>query len=222
MGAGFNRPGAGGVSNWWRARQVERRSAGHTRWRRFSAVMVLGALGTGGLMFGMSQGALAASFAVSGTTFKINADKLDGKGLVLYGGEVKSAAGGKAVATMGVRTAAIDNFCTAFVVRKLPILGEVSVKLTSPGGVDGDNLLLDVGELNSGTLKLTGARMGVDASKLEGGPTDAGGVAGSTGVDASGVSATGLKGDTWALTAGTISARGVNLSARQGTGNTCG
>lgn len=66
--------------------------------------MVAGALGTGGLMFGMSQGALAASFAVSGTTFKINADKLEGNGLALYGGEVKSSAGGKAVAQAEGRT----------------------------------------------------------------------------------------------------------------------
>lgn len=41
--------------------------------------------------------------------------------------------------------------------------------------------------------------MGVDASRLKGGPADSGGVAGSTGVDATSVSATGLKGDTWAV-----------------------
>ena len=45
---------------------------GRTRWARFVGVLGMGAVGAGVLLFGMSQGALAASFAVSGTSFKVD------------------------------------------------------------------------------------------------------------------------------------------------------
>lgn len=205
-----------------RTRGAARAGRGHTRWRRFVLTFAVGGLASLGLLFGLSQGALAASFSVAGSAFKINADRLSGTGLVLYGGEVRSASGGKAVASLGVRKAAIKDFCTSFVVRNLPILGAVSIKLDNPGDLTGDNMLLDVSELGASTLTLKGAQLGKDAGQLTGGPADAQGPAGSTGVQAAELQATGLKGDTWALTAGTVSLNGVTLTARPGTANTCG
>ncbi|MGH3520539.1 MAG: DUF6230 family protein [Haloechinothrix sp.] len=202
------------------ARGSERR--GHTRWRRFIAAMSIGAVATGFLVFGLTQGALAASFAVSGSSFKVNAEKLSGNGFVLYGGEIKSSNGAKAVATLGVRKASLNDFCTGFVLRNLPMLGAVSIKLTNPGTLTGNNLVLDVSDLDAGNLTLRDAQIGRDAGQLAGGPADALGPAGSTGVQASGLKASGLTGDTWALTAGTVTMNGAQLSARPGTNNTCG
>nr|WP_246360824.1 DUF6230 family protein [Haloechinothrix aidingensis] len=165
---------------------------------------------------------MAASFAVAGTTFKINADSLSGNGLVLYGSEVDSSDGAKAAATMGLRSTQIDSFCTAFVVNDLPLLDAVSVKLDIPGGVDGDNLIIDVSDLQASSLTLEDARLGIDASQVTSGPDGATGQPGSAGLDAAGLSATDLDGDSWAITAGTLTAHGLDLSARQGTNNTCG
>src|SRR3954463_6393290 len=59
---------------------------GRTRWRRFAAVMAPAAVAAGAIVFGMANGAIAASFAVSGTSFKVSATELDGTGFVQYGG----------------------------------------------------------------------------------------------------------------------------------------
>ncbi|MDV6012364.1 DUF6230 family protein [Haloechinothrix sp. LS1_15] len=203
-------------------RRERRRSTGHTRWRRFVAVLGVGGVAAGLLVTAMAQGAVAASFAVAGTTFKIDADRLEGNGLVLYGNEVNSSDGTKAAATMGLRSTQIDNFCTGFVVNNLPVLDAVSVKLDIPGGVDGDNLIIDVSDLRAESLTLNDAHLGIDASQVESGPGEATGQPGSAALDASGLSATNLDGDSWAINAGTLTAHGLSVSARQGTGNTCG
>ncbi|MGH3949786.1 MAG: DUF6230 family protein [Pseudonocardiaceae bacterium] len=205
----------------WRDRRDSREHRGHTRWRRFAVAIGIGGVATGLLTFGLSQGALAASFAVSGSSFKVNAEKLTGDGLVLYGGEIRSADGAKAVATLGVRKASINDFCTGFVVKNLPVLGSVSIKLTNPGSLAGDNLILDVSDLNAGNLTLHDTQIGRDAGRLTGGPVDALGPAGSAGVQAAALEVSGLRGDTWALTAGTVSMNGVHLTARPGSKNTC-
>src|SRR5256885_16449564 len=58
---------------------------GRTRWRRFAVVSVAALTLAGGIVFGMANGAIAASFSVSGSTFKVSADQLDGTGFVQYG-----------------------------------------------------------------------------------------------------------------------------------------
>jgi len=55
---------------------------GRTRWRRFAAIMVPAVVAAGAIVLGMANGAIAASFSVSGSQFKVSADQLDGKGFV--------------------------------------------------------------------------------------------------------------------------------------------
>ena len=59
---------------------------GRTRWRRFAAVMAPAVAAAGLMVVGIANGAVPASFAVSGSTFKVSADTLDGTGFVQYGG----------------------------------------------------------------------------------------------------------------------------------------
>ncbi len=61
---------------------------GRTRWRRFAAVVIPAAAAAGAIVFGMANGAIAASFNVSGQTFKVSADRLEATGFVQYGGIV--------------------------------------------------------------------------------------------------------------------------------------
>lgn len=58
---------------------------GGTRWKRFALVMVPSVVATAAVGVGLAQGALAASFSVSGQSFKVHADKLVGHDFVQYG-----------------------------------------------------------------------------------------------------------------------------------------
>ncbi|MDI9883667.1 hypothetical protein QMZ92_04450 [Streptomyces sp. HNM0645] len=56
------------------------RSHGGARWKRFAAVLVPSVAAAVALGVGMAQGALAASFLISGRTFQISADSLKVRG----------------------------------------------------------------------------------------------------------------------------------------------
>lgn len=53
---------------------------GRTRWQRFAVVLALSLLAAGVLMVGLANGAIGASFALSGSSFKISASQLRGSG----------------------------------------------------------------------------------------------------------------------------------------------
>ena len=59
---------------------VDETTGGRTRWRVFGLVLVAGSFGVVLMFTGLSQGAIAASFAVAGTSYKASADKLDAQG----------------------------------------------------------------------------------------------------------------------------------------------
>src|SRR5687767_12335690 len=83
---------------------------GRTRWRRFAALMVPAVAVTGAVVLGMANGAIAASFDVSGQTFKVSASKLVGTGFVQYGGVAKQQNGTRhPVAVSGMRTAELHD-----------------------------------------------------------------------------------------------------------------
>ncbi|MGO4747485.1 cholesterol esterase, partial [Streptomyces sp. 2MCAF27] len=64
---------------------MESQARGGTRWKRFAVVMVPSVAATAAIGVALAQGALAASFSVSGQQFKVSADLLKGKGFVQYG-----------------------------------------------------------------------------------------------------------------------------------------
>src|SRR3954449_3291847 len=68
-----------------RRKVMESVARGGTRWKRFAVVMVPSVAATAAIGVALSQGALAASFSVSGQQFKVTADRLDGTGFVQYG-----------------------------------------------------------------------------------------------------------------------------------------
>jgi hypothetical protein len=61
--------------------------------KRFAAMMGVSAVVAGGIVFGMANGAIAASFSVSGQQFKVSATKLEGKGFAQFGGFDTTATG---------------------------------------------------------------------------------------------------------------------------------
>ncbi|MCX4690928.1 DUF6230 family protein [Streptomyces sp. NBC_01408] len=129
---------------------------GGTRWKRFALVMVPSIAATAAVGVGLAQGALAASFSVSGQDFKVSADKLDGDNLIQYGGlaEGHELGTNKAVqhpvTISGFSHAEITNMCQSLVT-PTP-LGNITLQLrTGHKGKPAvaDNIYLDVAELDA-------------------------------------------------------------------------
>ncbi|MFI5999925.1 DUF6230 family protein [Streptomyces sp. NPDC051366] len=129
---------------------------GGTRWKRFALVMVPSIAATAAVGVGLAQGALAASFSVSGQDFKVSADKLDGDDLLQYGSVAKGKGlDGKdaahPVTISGFRHAEITNMCQSLVT-PVPGLGNITMQLrTGNKGKPAvaENIYLDVAELDT-------------------------------------------------------------------------
>ncbi|MFJ6936615.1 DUF6230 family protein [Streptomyces sp. NPDC101118] len=129
---------------------------GGTRWKRFALVMVPSIAATAAVGVGLAQGALAASFSVSGQDFKVSADKLEGDDLIQYGGvaeghDLKGNPQHHPVTISGFKKAEITNMCQSLVT-PVPGLGNITLQLRT--GHKGEpavasNIYLDVAELDA-------------------------------------------------------------------------
>ena len=191
--------------------------AGRTRWLRFVGVLGVGAVGAGALMFGMSQGALAASFTVSGSSFKVSADNLSGDGMVQFGSVDTGAQEAHAVAVNGFKSASLDNFCQSVYIPNVPFVGDATMRISAPGkgGMSADNLVVNLTDLN-GDLTLDHPQIGVDASKLNKGPDGVVGAPGGFGLQADHATIAKLQQTAWSTTAQTIRFNGMSLTVRPG------
>ncbi|MFI2375724.1 DUF6230 family protein [Streptomyces sp. NPDC018964] len=137
---------------------MESQVRGGTRWKRFAVVMVPSVLATAAVGVGLAQGALAASFSVSGQQFKVTADYLKGEGFAQYGGidTVYTSTEGKEkkpvpVAISSFDTAKITKMCQS-VATKIPLIGK-TVYLRLDAGrqkpVTAENLYIDVAQLDA-------------------------------------------------------------------------
>ena len=183
---------------------------GRTRWRRFALVTVPAVVLAGGIVLGMADGAIAASFAVSGSTFKVSADQLVGTGFVQYGGIAVDKAGKQhPVAVSGMRSATLTNLCQS-------VVAPGGISLVIRAGTDKDhpatatNLLIDMSQL-SGDASFTNIDIGADASMLKKGPDGAVGQPGGFGQQADSVTINGLHQVAWSTSAGTFNLNGLDL-----------
>jgi hypothetical protein len=188
-------------------------AGGGTDWRRFAIAVAVPTVAAGALVFGLANGAFAASFAISGESFKISADKLDGTGFAQYGGRLETAEKGDQdvpVAMSGIASAKLYNLCQSVRAPGSPI------SLTIRAGRDADhparatNLLIGMSELN-GDAEFTDIAIGQDASTLGKGGPEANGPVGAFGQEASRVVITDLRQTAVSTTAGTFTLTGLNL-----------
>ncbi|MFB4303514.1 DUF6230 family protein [Actinomadura sp. NTSP31] len=174
---------------------------GRVRWKRFAAIAAPAAVGAGALVFMTAQGAIASSFAVSGSSFKVSADSLTGTGFVQYGDVDASKDGTKhPVQISGIKNATITNMCQSMKV------GPFTLRLTAGTGdkpVQASDLVLDVEQLNA-DAEFSNIEIGRDASTLDKGPNGAKGAAGMFGQQADSIKLTGVRQVAWATTAGTF------------------
>ncbi|MEU2248025.1 DUF6230 family protein [Streptomyces sp. NPDC019224] len=210
---------------------------GGTRWKRFAVVMVPSVIATAAVGVGLAQGALAASFSVSGQEFKVRAGELEGYDFVQYGsvateqGADQKVANGKghAVAVSGFSEAYITNMCQSVVTPDLPFgIGDITLRLEAGGAgherVYAKDLYLDVSELD-GDAKFRNIDIGVAAGSLKTEKPGSIGIQPGTRADPNGFSQraeeavlTGVRQKAWATTAGTFNLSGLKLRLHKGSG----
>ncbi|WEV25260.1 DUF6230 family protein [Streptomyces sp. 71268] len=201
---------------------MESLARGGTRWKRFAVVMVPSVAATAAIGVALSQGALAASFSVSGQQFKVTAGELDGKGFVQYGA-IDAQHGGKRVpvAVSAFDSATIKNLCQSVVV-PVPLFGDVSLKLsagTKAGKpVEAKNLYIDLDQLNADAT-FTDINIGVAAGDTKYGPGIKKGDQadpGSFAQEADRAQLKDVKQTAWATSAGTFKLSGLSMNVKKG------
>ncbi|MDG4860260.1 DUF6230 family protein [Streptomyces sp. T-3] len=161
---------------------MESVARGGTKWKRFAVVMVPSVAATAAIGVALSQGALAASFSVSGQSFKVSADKLDGRDMLQYGGvdvgvDMEGKKSAHPVSISAFKNAKIHNMCQS-VVTHVPLLGDVTLQLTAGGKgkpVEAKNIYIDVAQLDSSQAIFTNVDIGVAAGHATKGPGMKGG-----------------------------------------------
>ncbi|WP_432191387.1 DUF6230 family protein [Streptomyces sp. bgisy027] len=207
---------------------MESQVRGGTRWKRFAVVMVPSVAATAAIGVALAQGALAASFSVSGQSFKVTTDKLVGSGFSQYGAldEGYTLSGKKTVhpvAVSGFKSATINSLCQSVVTPDIPILGNVSLILRAGQDpnkpVEAKNLYIDVADLEADAT-FENIDIGVAAKDASKGPGMKGGgeQANPFGFAQQADKATlvGVKQTAWATTAGTFKLSGLKMSLSTG------
>ncbi|MEU8547887.1 DUF6230 family protein [Streptomyces roseoverticillatus] len=204
---------------------MESQTRGGTRWRRFAVVMVPSVAATAVIGVAIAQGALAASFSVSGQQFQVTAGKLHGTGFVQYGAMDQTKAGAKPVAVVGIEQAQINNLCQAVTV-PIPLIGkEVTMKLEAGGDkqVTAEKLYIDAEDMKANaTFKNVDIGVSVDNTTKGPGPAGTGKngegthVAGSFAQQADEVWFDSVDQKAWATSAGTFTLPGLHMGINWG------
>ncbi|SHN04293.1 DUF6230 family protein [Cryptosporangium aurantiacum] len=197
-----------------RAKHAPRSTSG-VRWKRFALLVAPAAIGASAIVGLTAEGALAASFAVSGQNYKISADKLTADGMVLYG-DVDDALDGtkRPVGTAGFKKATLENLCLSTVV-PLPA-GDMTIRLTAGGDgkpVEATNMIADLDQL-SGDAEFNNIQIGIDASKQTKGPVS--GPAGLGALQLDSATITDPKLRAWAVASGTFKLTGLKIDVSFG------
>ncbi|GAA2945545.1 DUF6230 family protein [Kitasatospora cinereorecta] len=195
--------------------------------------MVPSVVATAAVGVGLAQGALAASFSVSGQSFKVSTDRLVGEDFVQYGSvavgkDLKGNDAAHPVAVSGFNKATITNMCQSVVTPNLPFgLGSVSLELnagTDPKKpVQATNLYLDVAQLDADAT-FTNIDIGVAAGSLKKADRPGSiGIQPGTAANPNGFAQradkavlTDVKQTAWATTAGTFKLSNLSLKLHKG------
>ncbi|MEU8528042.1 MULTISPECIES: DUF6230 family protein [Streptomyces] len=200
---------------------------GGTRWKRFAVVMVPSVAATAAIGVGLAQGALAASFSISGQEFKVKADSLVGKDFVQYGSvasgkDLKGQPFAEPVGVSGFSEAWISNMCQSVVTPDVPFIGNVSLELragTDPAKpVYAKDIYLDVSSLKA-DAEFGNIDIGVAAGSLKDPGIQPGTQANPYGFSQRAKTAklTNVEQKAWATTAGTFKLSNLSLKLHKGT-----
>ncbi|MET7851853.1 DUF6230 family protein [Streptomyces avermitilis] len=203
---------------------MESQVRGGTRWKRFAVVMVPSVAAAACVGVGLAQGALAASFSVSGQEFKVSADHLHGDGFAQYGG-IDSGYTSTDGKTKTVRPVAISSFDTAEITKmcqsvktEIPLIGKTIYLRLDAGPddkhkVEAEKLYIDVAQLDAdATFK--NIDIGVAVKDKTKGPAVKSGenaLPGGFAQQAESADLYGVEQTAWATTAGTFKLSGLKM-----------
>jgi hypothetical protein len=187
--------------------------------------MVPGVAATAAIGVALAQGALAASFSVSGQQFKVRVDQLDGTGFVQYGQLVEHINGvPRPVAVSAFDHAELTDLCQSVVI-PVPGFGDVTVRITA--GTDPDNpvvaenMFIDVAQLDADAV-FSNIDIGIDASTADAGPRPVGEhLQGAFAQQADSVLLTDVEQTAWATSAATFRLTDLSLRLSRGTDAEC-
>ncbi|WP_425413401.1 DUF6230 family protein [Micromonospora pallida] len=164
----------------------------------------------GAIVVGMANGAIAASFAVSGQTFKVSATKLEGEGFKQYGGMVEEKDGtAHPVAVSEIGSAKLHNLCQSVKIPNMPIV----LTINAGGGgnpATASGMLIDMDSLE-GNATFSNIKIGRDATDLNSHATPK-----SFGQSADSVVITDLRQVARSTSAGTFTLTGLKLKVNVG------
>ncbi|GIG57783.1 cholesterol esterase [Longispora fulva] len=185
---------------------------GRTRWRKFAMVMVPATAAAAVMVMGMSNGAIASSFAVSGQRFQISADSMVVNGFAQYG-DIKKESNGTPhpVAVAAAKTATVRGMCQSVVTDTHSPLGFITMTIRAGNGanpVEAENLFLAMDSME-GDAVFEGIDIGIDAGTMDKGAGP--GAPGMFGQQATKATLLGVKQQAWATNAGTFKLTGMSL-----------
>ncbi|MEW2119192.1 DUF6230 family protein [Streptomyces sp. NPDC005474] len=209
---------------------MESQVRGGTRWKRFAVVMVPSVAATACIGVALAQGALAASFSVSGQSFKVKAQYIDGQGFSQYGAvdmdDSKTKEGTHPVAVSAFANATIQNMCQSVVTPNIPFFGTATLTLTAGKSADEDkqvhasNLYIDVEHLGAGKAVFHDMNIGVAGKALKNPPMKGGkelADGNGFGQQADRAELFDVEQTAWATTAGTFTLPGLSMDVSPGT-----
>ncbi len=193
---------------------------GRVRWRRFAIVFLPAAAISAALLTATANGALAASFSISGQQGETSADSLTGTGFQQFGtADVTHGGTIIPVAESEISSAQITNLCQSLV-ESLP-LGLGDVTLTIRGGTGGtpvsaSSLIIDANQLSGSTATFGNIQEGIDAGSVSDAPGMPAGTAGNFAQQATSINISNLQEIAYATSAGTLTLPGFSLSLAAG------
>lgn len=196
---------------------------GRTNWRRFAIAAVIPTAAVVGVMVGVAQGAIPTNIVISGTPFKLSADKLVGTGFTQYSGQAKTAANGdvgnqKILAISGIHSADIYNLCQTVAVG--PIVLRIEAGKDPDNPAHADDLLIGMTELG-GDATFTNIDIGTDAASLSKDQASSHGASGGFGQEADSVTIDNLRQVAYSTSATNFRLTGMSLKLIFGNGEEC-
>jgi len=196
------------------------------RWKRFAVMFVPAVALTAGLLALTANGALAASFSISGQQGETSADSLTGQGFEQFGtADVANSVNGtglQPVVESEINSAQLTNLCQS-IVENVPLIGTITLKIK--GGTDPQNpatassLIIDANQLSGSTATFGGIQQGIDNKALKN-PTPALAGTGNFSQAATSISISNLQEIAYSTEAGTFTLPGFSMSLTTGN-NAC-
>lgn len=194
-----------------------------TRWARSGWALVPATIAVAGLGLAISEGVIAANFAVNDQAFTLHVGQLQGKGLGAVLAAESLHKGKTGVLHAGMVSAALSDVC--IIVHQAVLGVDYTITVSSgAGGASGDNLYFDVTDLNASPATLRGAILGESADAVAVNGNSLGGAPGGFGLDVGkgSVTLSNVEGSAYqAQVAGALTLPHLGINVHLGTQNSC-